>query len=96
MVVPVMAMTVIPLPADDGLMVPAMLPDEALPWEALAAPLDPTLEITVAALGRISQMLRLYRSVIGHVSLMVIMVPLSGVGALWLWTQYVSFVDERS
>ena len=37
--------------------------------------------------GRTSQMLKLYRSVVGAVSLMLTEVPLFCVGLLWIWTQ---------
>src|SRR5262249_52948283 len=45
--------------------------------------------------GRISQMARLYRSVVGAVSLMVTTVPATGVVAFCLCTQYVSPVGVK-
>ena len=59
-------LTVAPAPAADGLIVPEILQVGELP------------ELT----GSTSQMLRLNRSVVGAVSLMLTVVPLTAVGAL--------------
>ena len=69
LVVP-LKVTVAPLPAAAGLIVPEML--------QVGVPLRD---------GRISQILRLYRSVVGAVSLIVTLVPLSGVELDWPCTQ---------
>ena len=46
--------------------------------------------------GRISHMLKLYLSAVGAVSLIVTVVPLKGVVALCICTQYVSPLEAKS
>jgi hypothetical protein len=52
--------------------------------------------VTTLSAGRISQMLRLYRSVVGAVSFIVTVEPLTAVDEVCLCTQYVSPAAERN
>jgi hypothetical protein len=72
------------------------------PVRATVAPLPmdageiaPDMDNNPAGAGRISTMLRLYRSAVGDVSLIVTVVPLSGVGFACICTQYVSPAGVR-
>src|SRR5579884_1586231 len=75
----------------------------APPLKASVAPEPADAGVTVpemasapAAPGNTSTMLRLYRSVVGDVSLIVTLVPSVGVAALCICIQNVSPLDERS
>ena len=74
----------------------------AVPLKVSVAPLPaaggvilPEILSVPASAGRISTTLKLYRSVVGAVSLIVTAVPFDGTGALSICIQYVSPDVER-